>query len=137
MGVFCLSFRYELTGDSLVTLELKSLLETSTQMVLQPRLQRLKTQEGVFAASTFFLPALIHFSLYRKATWKLCNVLEYEEQVGLFEHAISTFGQIDVVVCTRLDSFLHLYLTIDTDPQRWCLRGWETYRYPHRRKRET
>jgi NAD(P)-dependent dehydrogenase (short-subunit alcohol dehydrogenase family) len=35
---------------------------------------------------------------HRKAAWKSCNVLNFEEQVDFFEFAVTRFGRVDVVV---------------------------------------
>jgi NAD(P)-dependent dehydrogenase (short-subunit alcohol dehydrogenase family) len=37
-----------------------------------------------------------------KAFWKRCDVTVWEEQVALFEFAVSKFGGVDIVVSTSL-----------------------------------
>lgn len=65
----------------------------------------------------------------REAHWKRCDVTNWEEQVALFEFAVSKFGGVDIVVsvvpvrcvdiaCTDLVHTLRVRM-ID----RWC-QGW-------------
>lgn len=51
-----------------------------------------------------------------KACWKRCDVSNWDDQVGLFEYAMTKFGNVDIVVsvdllgCNRADLVLHTVL---------------------------
>ena len=39
----------------------------------------------------------------RNAAFRVCNVLEYDQIVALFEHAVSQYGSVDIVVRDRIE----------------------------------
>ena len=37
-----------------------------------------------------------------KAQWRRCDVTSWDDQVALFEYAVTTFGGVDIVVSVHL-----------------------------------